>query len=53
MKWDKIVNEFGNEYVFVANDGTQLYFITNKDAPKRKGKEFMFIFTLDSHDTNR
>jgi len=36
MKWDKIVNEFGNEYVFVANDGSRLYFITNKDAPKRK-----------------
>ncbi|PLW39357.1 hypothetical protein PCASD_05015 [Puccinia coronata f. sp. avenae] len=36
MKWEKIVNEFGNEYVFVANDGSRLYFITNKDAPKRK-----------------
>ncbi|KAA1076251.1 hypothetical protein PGT21_036362 [Puccinia graminis f. sp. tritici] len=36
MKWQKIVNEFGNEYIFAANDGSLLYFMTNKDAPKRK-----------------
>ncbi|WAQ91880.1 hypothetical protein PtA15_15A272 [Puccinia triticina] len=36
MKWQKIVNEFGNEYIFVANDNSRLYFMTNKDAPKRK-----------------
>ncbi|KAG0144673.1 hypothetical protein CROQUDRAFT_47007 [Cronartium quercuum f. sp. fusiforme G11] len=36
MKWHKIVNEFGSEFGVLANDGTRLYILTNKDAPKRK-----------------
>ncbi|WAR60631.1 hypothetical protein PtB15_9B570 [Puccinia triticina] len=36
MKWHKVVNEFGNQYSFVTNDDSLLYFLTNKDAPKCK-----------------
>lgn len=36
MQWQKIVNEFGSEYLYLANDDNQFYFLTNKDAPKRK-----------------
>ncbi|KAI7938203.1 hypothetical protein MJO28_015123 [Puccinia striiformis f. sp. tritici] len=36
MDWSKIVNQFGNEYIFCTNNGSKLFFMTNKDAPKRK-----------------
>ncbi|WAR60676.1 hypothetical protein PtB15_9B615 [Puccinia triticina] len=36
MKWQKIVNEFSNNYLLVTNDDSQMYFLTNKDAPKYK-----------------
>ncbi|MBW0493637.1 hypothetical protein O181_033352 [Austropuccinia psidii MF-1] len=36
MKWEKIVDEFGSEYYVAANDGSRLYLVTNKNAPKRK-----------------
>ncbi|OAV90084.1 hypothetical protein PTTG_07951 [Puccinia triticina 1-1 BBBD Race 1] len=36
MKWQKIVNKFGHRYSFLANDDSQLYIYTNKDAPKYK-----------------
>lgn len=36
LKWQKIVDEFGSEYLFITNDGSRLYIATNKEAPKRK-----------------
>ncbi|OAV89558.1 hypothetical protein PTTG_04237 [Puccinia triticina 1-1 BBBD Race 1] len=36
MKWQKVVNDFGSRYAYVANDDSRVYFMTNKDAPKYK-----------------
>ncbi|KAG5649915.1 hypothetical protein H0H81_001511 [Sphagnurus paluster] len=36
IKWNKIINEFEDEYNLIANDGPLLYFKTNLDAPQYK-----------------
>ncbi|PIL36633.1 hypothetical protein GSI_00322 [Ganoderma sinense ZZ0214-1] len=36
LVWDKVVDEFEANYEYVANDGTKLYLLTNKDAPQYK-----------------
>ncbi|EMD31833.1 hypothetical protein CERSUDRAFT_88707 [Gelatoporia subvermispora B] len=36
MQWDKLIDQFDAKYEYIANDGTNFYFLTNKDAPKHK-----------------
>ncbi|CCM03973.1 uncharacterized protein FIBRA_06129 [Fibroporia radiculosa] len=36
MQWDKLIDDFEASYQYIANDGTKLYLLTNKDAPLYK-----------------
>ena len=36
LDWIKIVDKFGAQYSYIANDGTLFYFMTNLDAPRYK-----------------
>jgi prolyl oligopeptidase len=36
LQWQKIVDEFGCAYSYIANDDTRFYFQTNAQAPKYK-----------------
>ncbi|KAG0040784.1 hypothetical protein BGZ83_002443 [Gryganskiella cystojenkinii] len=35
-KWDKLIDDFEAQYVYLANDDTLFYFRTNSDAPRNK-----------------
>ncbi|OEH76855.1 putative prolyl endopeptidase [Cyclospora cayetanensis] len=36
LKWIKVVKDFSAEFKYVANDGHVFFFVTNKDAPKKR-----------------
>lgn len=36
IEWKKVVNKFGAQYSCIANDGSNLYFMTNDKAPRYK-----------------
>lgn len=47
MKWEKLIDEFDAEYRVIANDGTNLYILTNENAPRYK------VITVDLADPKR
>lgn len=45
--WTKLIDDFDNEFGFVGNDGSALYFLTDVDAPTKR------IVTIDAKTGGR
>ncbi|EKF30068.1 prolyl oligopeptidase, putative,serine peptidase clan SC, family S9A, putative [Trypanosoma cruzi marinkellei] len=43
LVFKKLVNEFAGSYAYLGNDGTTFYFVTTRDAPRKK------IVSIDIH----
>lgn len=49
MKWKKLVNDFKHNFNVVGSRGTQIYFLTDKDAPQGKSVWSVIILVISHH----